>query len=241
MEGLPVPPLDDPRSYGRAFAAVYDDWYSQVSEANGPARLLERVRTGNQVVLELGIGTGRLAVPLVADGHRVLGLDASAAMLAQGKARFEEHRITVALGDMAAVPLATSSVDAVICGFNTLFNVSTVPRQRSVVAEAARVCRSGGVVAFEFVDVQLQAGTLTSPTNGGQAQVTTVADPVTRVVRGRHLVDGQERRWRIRCCSVAEVQQWAGRVGLRTEGVWANWEGDPVTTSGDRGLMFRQP
>ena len=75
-----------PDTYGEAFAEVYDAWYGQVSDAPAVARYLAG-RTGTGPVLELGVGTGRLAQPLVEAGLRVVGLDASAAMLAHCAAR----------------------------------------------------------------------------------------------------------------------------------------------------------
>ena len=69
-------------TYGDGFADVYDDWYGSlgdVEDRNDRAWTRSRVRGP---LLELGVGTGRLARPLALRGRDVTGIDASAAMLA---------------------------------------------------------------------------------------------------------------------------------------------------------------
>jgi ubiquinone/menaquinone biosynthesis C-methylase UbiE len=62
-----------------AIARIYDPWSRSVTE-DVPFYLEEARRAGGPVV-ELGIGTGRIAVPIAADGIRVIGVDSSSAML----------------------------------------------------------------------------------------------------------------------------------------------------------------
>ena len=71
-------------TYGDAFADVYDDWYHDVSDAMATVDLIADLARDNAdlPVLELGVGTGRIAVPLASRGVRVVGVDASPAMLA---------------------------------------------------------------------------------------------------------------------------------------------------------------
>ena len=72
-------------TYGDAFADVYDDWYHDISDVDGTVDLLADLAAGfaGLPVLELGVGTGRLALPLASRGYEVIGLDASQAMLAK--------------------------------------------------------------------------------------------------------------------------------------------------------------
>ncbi len=98
-----------PGSYGDAFADVYDRWYPDVTDASacverlvelaGPAG--EGTEAAPRRVLELGVGTGRLALPLSARGLDVTGLDASAAMLERLSAKPGAGRIHAVLADMA--------------------------------------------------------------------------------------------------------------------------------------------
>src|SRR5438477_576357 len=72
---------------GAALADVYDDLYSDdVLDTERAVRRLRQL-AGAGPVLELGIGTGRLALPLAAGGLRVHGIDASAAMLDRLRAK----------------------------------------------------------------------------------------------------------------------------------------------------------
>ena len=67
-------------TYGESFADVYDDWYADVSDVDATVATIARL-AGDGPVLELGVGTGRLAIPLAAAGVRVIGIDASPSML----------------------------------------------------------------------------------------------------------------------------------------------------------------
>src|SRR5918911_1450090 len=70
----------EPSAYGDAFADVYDDWYAGISDLEGTVDTVRRLAGGGPV-LEIGVGTGRLAVPLVEAGVEVHGVDASEAMV----------------------------------------------------------------------------------------------------------------------------------------------------------------
>ena len=66
-------------TYGDAFADVYDDWYQQVTDVDGTTNLITDLSDGLGV-LELGVGTGRLALPIARRGIPVSGVDASPEM-----------------------------------------------------------------------------------------------------------------------------------------------------------------
>ena len=72
-------------TYGDAFADVYDEWYHDLSDVAATVDLIHELASAfaRLPVLELGVGTGRLAIPLAARGIDVVGLDASTAMLAK--------------------------------------------------------------------------------------------------------------------------------------------------------------
>jgi hypothetical protein len=70
----------DSSSYGDAFADVYDDWYRDISDIDATVDCVAALARSGRV-LELGVGTGRLALPLAARGCTVTGIDSSARML----------------------------------------------------------------------------------------------------------------------------------------------------------------
>ena len=90
MPGQTGTVLPDADGYGDAFADVYDAWYGASFDTEGAvAQLIHLAGTGP--ALELGVGTGRLALPLAAAGVLVVGVDASAAMLARVAAKVTER------------------------------------------------------------------------------------------------------------------------------------------------------
>src|SRR5262245_41087141 len=110
-------------TYGDGFADVYDDWYGNVSDVDATVAgvaSLAAARGGDRV-LELGVGTGRLALPLAARGLLVTGIDASPAMLDRLLAKPGAARVEAVLGDMAELPVP-GRYTVVFAAFNTFFN-----------------------------------------------------------------------------------------------------------------------
>ena len=91
----------EPQAYGEAIADVYDDWYGDISDVEGTVATIARLARGGRV-LELGIGTGRLAVPLRNAGVDVWGIDASPAMVERVRAKPGGGDIPVVIGDFSA-------------------------------------------------------------------------------------------------------------------------------------------
>ena len=93
-------------------------------------------------VLELGVGTGRLAVPLMERGFRVLGVDLSRKMLDQGRAKGLERLV---MGNVCQLPFRPKSVDAVLA----VHVLHLIENLRDVVTEAAATARKKLVVLTE--------------------------------------------------------------------------------------------
>ena len=113
--------FDPARSFGASVAAHYDD-VLRVDE-HDTVEFLARL-AGDGPVLELAIGTGRIALPLAARGVRVDGIELSPAMVARLRAKPGGDQIAVTIGDFAdaAVP---GSYRLVFVVFNTFFNLLT--------------------------------------------------------------------------------------------------------------------
>jgi hypothetical protein len=91
-----------PSAYGDRLAGVYDDWHSDEGDPM-PAILMLAALAGGGPALELGIGTGRIALPLMAFGVEVVGIEASQAMVDKLRAKPGGELIDVVIGDMADV------------------------------------------------------------------------------------------------------------------------------------------
>ena len=133
-------------------------WVQELAEAFGDDRrgdeaeavaFLEQAAQGGPA-LELGIGAGRIALPLAARGIRVDGVDISPAMVAQMRAKPGGERIRVEIGDLADVPVS-GSYRLIYVVWNTLFNVLTQEDQvRCFENVAARLADDGAFVVEAF-------------------------------------------------------------------------------------------
>ena len=94
----------DARGYDADLADRYDAWQPPLAEDDPRIRLLVELARGGPV-LELGIGTGRFALPLVRAGLDVRGIDLSEPMVAKLRARPGGDAIPVVIGDLAGLPL----------------------------------------------------------------------------------------------------------------------------------------
>ena len=90
-----------PGAYGERIAAEYDELHAHMDPAHA-VEALARLAGGGRV-LELGIGTGRIALPLAACGVEIHGIDASEAMVAELRAKPGGEAIPVTIGDFADV------------------------------------------------------------------------------------------------------------------------------------------
>jgi SAM-dependent methyltransferase len=138
--------FDDPAFYGDRWADLYDEHHGGM-DPSAAAEFLAGL-AGDGRALELGIGTGRVALPLAGRGIAVEGVDASAAMVAQMRAKPGGEAIPVVMGDMAQVPV-DGPFRLVYLVFNTLFGLLSQHRQADCFRGAARVLGPGGAFVIE--------------------------------------------------------------------------------------------
>lgn len=244
-----------PASYGDAFADVYDEWYADVSDVAGTVARVARLAelAGGGPVLELGIGTGRLAVPLAAAGLEVHGIEASAAMVERLRARPGGAPLPVAVGDMADVATIAPGgpYGVVLVAFNTFFNLATTAAQVRCLAGGAAVLGPGGalvVEAFVPADPPPVGGALAvrSVEVGRVVLTASVTEPDGPTVTGSHveLTDGDRPRlrpWRLRMATPAELDALAGAAGLVLDERHAGWRAEPFDDrSGQHVSVYRK-
>lgn len=228
--------LDSPGAYGAVFGDVYDDWYGERPDtADAVARLTRWA--GDGPVAELGVGTGRLAIPLAAGGVEVHGVDASPDMLRRLAAKPGGDAVVTHLGDMVDGPPQVPGGHAVVVvAFNTFFNLTSAERQAACVTASAAALAPGGrfvIEAFVPSDDMALEGTETSRiTPDGPVRSRWRHDPSHQVVEGTYTIGGEpesERPWRIRYCHLPELDAMARAAGLELHHRWASWRGEPFT------------
>lgn len=241
----------DDSTYGERFADVYDDWYGDLTDTDACVDLLERL-AGGGAVLELGVGTGRLAVPLAQRGLAVTGVDTSSAMLARLAEKPGGDRVTALLGSMVDPPVGPDARFSVaVVAYNTLFNLTGPGEQERCLAAVARLLAPGGTLVVEaFVPDPLgpdPADAVTTRHLSADRVVLSVSRslPGTQELLGQY-VDITEagirlRPWHIRWATPAQLDELAGRAGLVLTGRWADWRGTAFDDSASAHISCYQP
>ena len=131
-----------------SIARLYDPWSRSVTE-DVPFYLDEARRAGGSVV-ELGVGTGRIAVPIASDGIDVIGVDSSHGMLEVCAERAALAGVTVdlRLGDLRDPPV-DERVSLVMCPFRSLLHMRTDEDRRLALRAARRLLDAEGRYVFD--------------------------------------------------------------------------------------------
>jgi len=237
-----------PSQYGDSFAEVYDQWYGSVTNADATARFVaDRCPQQGGTVLELGVGTGRLAIPLAQSGLEVWGIDASMAMLRLCPNHQGVHKIC---GDMAAVP-AKGQFNAVLIGFNTIFNLTTATAQKLLFHQMRKLVAPTGMVIIETFNpatIRWESGSTTDLNRRNGESVTVVATSVDRdaqQIKGCHLtVDDagyRFRPWSLRWSYLEELDQWATSAGFGRPERFGGWEAEAATEDSPNVISLYRP
>lgn len=228
----------DPTVYGASgIADEYDDLYENEWETDAAIERIAQLAEGGKV-LELGIGTGRLAIPLVARGVEVHGVDASPAMVAKLREKPGGGSIPVAIGDFAEVD-AGREFSLVVLAVNTIFALPDQEAQVACFANAARHLVPGGrfVVEAWVPDIgAFRHNRLVRPRVMGGDRIsieTAEIDPVEQMMRTTQAVfsTGSVRLYPAnhRYAWPAELDLMAQLAGLYREVRWSDWRGKPFT------------
>lgn len=141
-------------TYGDRFADVYDDWYSDLGDADFIDAIIRSLPTTECDILELGVGTGRLLDALAHRraplNDRMVGVDTSGAMLERATARPRLSRVTLNIGDFSQ-SLPQGPFDVVFCGYNTFFNLPDEAAMSRTLSLVASVLRPDGLFAIDVV------------------------------------------------------------------------------------------
>lgn len=136
-----------------SIASLYDAWSVSVTE-DVPFYVEEARRSGGPVV-ELAVGTGRIAVPIAQAGIRLIGVDSSEGMLEVCRARAREagveELLDLRLGDLLEPPVA-ERVPLVICPFRSLLHMEDRAQRRRALESAHELLLPEGRLIFDVFE-----------------------------------------------------------------------------------------
>jgi SAM-dependent methyltransferase len=224
--------------FGEDVASRYDEDEADMftSAAVGPAVDLLAELAGQGAVLELGIGTGRLALPLAERGVEVHGIDLSASMVARLRSKPGGEAIEVTIGDFATTRLERRFA-VVYLVFNTIMNLTTAEDQIACFSNAAAHLEPGGRFLLEVGVPQLRRlppGERILPfrvteTRLGFDEYDVVSQRLTShhytVIRGNL----ELRSIPFRYVWPSELDLMARLAGMTPEARWAGWTREPFT------------
>jgi len=232
----------DPATYGDRMAEVYDEWFGTPEDADEAVSFLSEL-AGRGPALELGIGTGRVALPLSEKGIEVHGIDASEAMVEKLRAKPGGGGIPVTIGDFADAGVE-GRFSLVYVVFNTFFALLTQEDQVRCFANVARRLDEGGafvVEAFVPDPERLAGGEVTQTKRVEVDRVfleTSRYDPVHQRVYSQNISMGEtETRLypvQIRYAWPSELDLMARLAGLGLRERFGGWHREPFSASSVR-------
>ena len=228
-----------PRTYGELNADRYDSMYEVAMEAetNLSVETLAELAAGGRV-LEMAIGTGRVALQLAARGLSVHGIEASEEMAAKLREKPGGSDIPVVIGDMAETR-SDGVFDLVYLVFNTIFNLTTQEAQVRCFRNAARHLRPEGVFVIEtvvpdlsdYVDGQRMKGSWVNM-DSARFEIA-IHDPVAQTVEFQRVVINESGTRMtphfMRYAWPSELDLMAQLAGLERRERWAWWDRSPFT------------
>lgn len=218
-------------TYGDRIAEVYDE--RAPKDASAAAAFLKALAAKGPA-LELGIGTGRVALPLREAGLEVHGIDASQAMVDQLRTKPGGDRVPVHIGSFAEFTL-DARFPLVYVVFNTFFGLLTQEEQVSCFASTARHLTPGGAFVMQAFVPDVRRFDLSeqrvSANWVGVDEIdleTSTHDPVAQRTNSQHVVirAGSVDQYpvRIRYAYVSELDLMARLAGLRLRERWSDWD-----------------
>lgn len=242
----------DERTYGDHWAPYYDAIYQDIEGST--IDFLEGYAGSPPRALELAIGTGRVALPLVERGVEMTGIDISEAMIAKLREKPGGEALKVAVGDFADVTVE-GVFPLVYLGFNTLFALLTQERQVACFQNVSAHLESGGRFVLDcFVpdmkrwdDHNTRMAVSSISSTDEHAYEMSIHHPMEQKVTShvvRRLSDGTTvvLPVYIRYAWPSEMDLMARLAGLELEDRWGWYDRRPFTdASGQHVSVYRKP
>lgn len=205
--------------YGENCVEFYDQLYRGV-DPNLINRLCELSAGGR--VLELGIGTGRIALPLAARGVDISGIESSPSMVARLRGKPGGLRLQIVQGNFANAEIE-GPFSLIFVLVSTFFLLRSHEEQQRCFDTVARLLSDGGLFVLENFE-PLGALPVAEPLadNGILNQQLYVAEQVVETLNG-------PREYRVSLCYATprQLDEMASKAGLRLRQRWSNWQRRP--------------
>lgn len=224
-------------TYGELIADQYDTLYSDI-DPNLVDRLLELSSGGK--TLELGIGTGRIAIPLSNRGVEIHGIDASQAMLEKLRSKGKGRSIPVKMCSFAEFDME-EKYEFIFIVFNTFFGLLTQKEQISCFKSVSKSLRPGGKFLIEAFVPDLsrfdkgQAIRTSHVSTDGVRLECSQHDLATQTVVSQLVMIGKPGvnlyPVNIRYAWPSELDLMAELANLRLTERWGGWDKQPFTSS----------
>jgi SAM-dependent methyltransferase len=218
--------------FGEAVAARYDGGPMFSVEVVGPTVDLLGELAGDGAALELGIGTGRIALPLAQRGVPVHGIDLSQAMVARLREKPGSAEIGTTIGDFATTRVE-GTYRLVYLVFNTIMNLTTQDAQVACFENAARHLEPGGSFLVEVMVPDLRRlppgeRYVVFDVEEGHVGVDEY-DVVEQGLVSHHYTDGLASV-PFRYVWPSELDLMARIAGLALRERWSDWDRSPFTS-----------
>ncbi len=234
-------------------AEDYDDLVNYASlppETEAEVAGLAKLARGGRV-LELGVGTGRVAIPLASMGLEVHSIELDPAMAEQLRHKTGGELVRLHLGDMADVDVE-GSFDLVYAVFGTFFELLSQVAQIRCFRNVAARLTSGGRFVIEALmpepGTYIDRRKVTVAATGDERVVINVSelDPLAQTIDTHQIVVGHAEvdivPIHIRYSWPSELDLMAQLAGLQLVERWANWQQEPFTVEHPRHIsIYSQP
>jgi SAM-dependent methyltransferase len=229
--------------FGESVAAEYDEKSAGMFEPHVVAAVVDVLAdlAGDGRALELGIGTGRIALPLAARGVPVHGIDLSRAMVSRLRAKPGGGDIGVTIGDFATTRVDGGFRVAYLV-FNTIMNLTTQDAQVTCFRNAAAHLEPGGCFVIEVMVPDLRRlppGQNAVPFDVSQERwAFDVYDVATQAMSSNYVTivagQGSCSSYPFRYVWPAELDLMARLAGMRLRERWEGWDREPFTSESRR-------
>lgn len=202
------------QDYGENCSEFYDQIYGSVEP--GIIATLQQLANGGRV-LELGIGTGRVALPLAARGVDIFGIEASASMLAKLAEKSGGSCLKVCQGNFADVTI-DGAFSLVFILVSTFFLLRSPEEQQRCFHTVARQLSDRGVFLLENYEPPRSRRLAEANDDGGEVYLT---EQLIETVEG-------PRKYQARICYATprKLDEMATNAGLNLRERWRSWRGE---------------